>query len=119
MKLINNMVLFQNVVALAEALSLARKAGLSATRVFDALSKGSADSFALRNHGMKAMLPDKFPGARLLGRVRAQGHGVPAGIRQAGASRAAAAPRTPWRRSSAPRTPATASKYFPVLAKTI
>jgi 3-hydroxyisobutyrate dehydrogenase-like beta-hydroxyacid dehydrogenase len=61
MKLINNMVLFQNVVALAEALSLARKAGLSATKVFDALSKGSADSFALRNHGMKAMLPDKFP----------------------------------------------------------
>ena len=61
MKLINNMVLFQNVVALAEALTLARKAGLSATKVFDALSKGSADSFALRNHGMKAMLPDQFP----------------------------------------------------------
>jgi len=61
MKLINNMVLFQNVVALAEALSLSRKAGLSATKVFDALSKGSADSFALRHHGMKAMLPDKFP----------------------------------------------------------
>jgi len=60
-KLINNMVLFQNVVAIAEALCLARKAGLSATKVFDALSKGSADSFALRNHGMKAMLPDNFP----------------------------------------------------------
>ena len=61
MKVINNMVLFQNVVAIAEALCLARKAGLSATKVFDALSKGSADSFALRNHGMKAMLPDNFP----------------------------------------------------------
>jgi 3-hydroxyisobutyrate dehydrogenase-like beta-hydroxyacid dehydrogenase len=61
MKLINNMVLFENVVALAEALNLARKAGLSATKVFDVLSKGSADSFALRNHGMKAMLADKFP----------------------------------------------------------
>ena len=61
MKLINNMVLVENVVALAEALTLARKAGLSATKVFDALGKGSADSFALRNHGMKAMLPDKFP----------------------------------------------------------
>ena len=36
-------------------------AGLSATKVFDALSKGSADSFALRNHGMKAMLPDQYP----------------------------------------------------------
>ena len=61
MKRINHMVLFQNVVAIAEALCLARKAGLSATKVFDALSKGSADSFALRNHGMKAMLPDNFP----------------------------------------------------------
>jgi 3-hydroxyisobutyrate dehydrogenase-like beta-hydroxyacid dehydrogenase len=60
-KLINNMVLFQNVVALAEALTLARKAGLSATRVFDTLMKGSADSFALRNHGVGAMLADEFP----------------------------------------------------------
>ena len=61
MKLINNMVLFQNVVALAEALALARRAGLSATRVFETLAKGSADSFALRHHGMKAMLPDQYP----------------------------------------------------------
>jgi 3-hydroxyisobutyrate dehydrogenase-like beta-hydroxyacid dehydrogenase len=60
-KLINNMVLFQNVLALAEALTLARKAGLSATRVFETLAKGSADSFALRHHGMKAMLVDEFP----------------------------------------------------------
>jgi len=60
-KLINNMVLFQNVVALAEALTLARKAGLSATKVFETLMAGSADSFALRNHGMKSMLPDEFP----------------------------------------------------------
>ncbi len=60
-KLINNMVLFQNVLALAEALTLARKAGLSATRVFETLAKGSADSFALRHHGMKALLPDAYP----------------------------------------------------------
>lgn len=60
-KLINNMVLFQNVMALAEAVTLARKAGLSPQRLFEALTTGSADSFALRNHGMKAMLPDKFP----------------------------------------------------------
>lgn len=60
-KLINNMVLFQNVVALAEALALARRAGLSATRVFETLAKGSADSFALRHHGLKAMLPDNYP----------------------------------------------------------
>ena len=60
-KLINNMVLFQNVLALAEALTLARSAGLSATRVFETMMVGSADSFALRNHGMKAMLPDEYP----------------------------------------------------------
>jgi 3-hydroxyisobutyrate dehydrogenase-like beta-hydroxyacid dehydrogenase len=60
-KLINNMVLFQNVLALAEALTLARKAGLSATRVFETMLSGSGDSFALRNHGMKALLPDEFP----------------------------------------------------------
>jgi len=60
-KLINNMVLFQNVVALAEALALARRAGLSATRVFETLAKGSADSFALRHHGLKAMVPDSYP----------------------------------------------------------
>jgi hypothetical protein len=29
--------------------------------LFDVLSKGSADSFALRNHGMKAMVPGEFP----------------------------------------------------------
>jgi 3-hydroxyisobutyrate dehydrogenase-like beta-hydroxyacid dehydrogenase len=60
-KLINNMVLFQNVVALAEALTVARKSGLSGERLFETLSKGSADSFALRNHGMKALLPESFP----------------------------------------------------------
>lgn len=29
--------------------------------LFETLSKGSADSFALRNHGMKAVLPGEFP----------------------------------------------------------
>jgi len=60
-KILNNMVLFQTVVALAEALSVARKAGLDGATLFDALTYGSADSFALRNHGMKALLPGLFP----------------------------------------------------------
>lgn len=29
--------------------------------MFETLSKGSADSFALRNHGLKAMIPGVFP----------------------------------------------------------
>lgn len=60
-KILNNMVLFQTVVALSEALALGRSAGIDPELLFDVLSKGSADSFALRNHGMKAMLPANFP----------------------------------------------------------
>ncbi len=61
LKILNNMVLFQTVVALAEALALGAAAGVDRRRLFETLSKGSADSFALRNHGMRAMVPDSFP----------------------------------------------------------
>ena len=60
-KILNNMVLFETVNALAEALAIGRRAGLDPALLFDTLSKGSADSFALRNHGMKAMVPGNFP----------------------------------------------------------
>lgn len=60
-KILNNMVLFQTVVALSEAHAIAVSAGFDPQRVFEALTKGSADSFALRNHGVKAILPRQFP----------------------------------------------------------
>lgn len=60
-KVLNNMILFQTVVALAEALAIGTRAGVDGKVLFETLTKGSADSFALRNHGMKAMLPDEFP----------------------------------------------------------
>ena len=60
-KIMNNMVVAQTVVALSEALATARRAGLDGGVLLDALSKGSADSFVLRSHGMKAMLPGIFP----------------------------------------------------------
>lgn len=60
-KILNNMVLAQTVVALAEALATARRSGLDGALLFDAFAKGSADGFALRNHGMKALLPGDFP----------------------------------------------------------
>lgn len=60
-KIMNNMVLAQTVVALAEALTIARNNGMDGARLYETLTKGSADSFALRNHGMKAMLPGVFP----------------------------------------------------------
>ena len=60
-KLMNNMVLFQTVVALCEALAIGTAAGVDGAVLFNTLTKGSADSFALRNHGIKAILPDRFP----------------------------------------------------------
>jgi 3-hydroxyisobutyrate dehydrogenase-like beta-hydroxyacid dehydrogenase len=60
-KILNNMVLFETVNALAEAVAVARHNGVDAKLLLETLSKGSADSFALRNHGMKAILPGAYP----------------------------------------------------------
>ena len=61
-KLLNNMVLSATVTALAEALAVAKASGVVEPKtLFDALAKGSADSFALRNHGMKSLLPETHP----------------------------------------------------------
>jgi 3-hydroxyisobutyrate dehydrogenase-like beta-hydroxyacid dehydrogenase len=51
LKLMNNMLIFQTVSALSEAMAIATRAGVDRARVFDILSRGSADSFALRRHG--------------------------------------------------------------------
>ncbi len=60
-KILNNMVVFETVVALAEARAIARRSGVDPKALFETLSLGSADSFVLRNHGMKAMIPGDFP----------------------------------------------------------
>jgi 3-hydroxyisobutyrate dehydrogenase-like beta-hydroxyacid dehydrogenase len=60
-KILNNMVLFQTVNALSEAVAVARRNDVDPALLLDTLSKGSADSFALRNHGMKAIVPGNFP----------------------------------------------------------
>src|SRR3984885_6792921 len=60
-KILNNMVLFQTVNALAEAVTVAKRNGVDPALLLDTLSKGSADSFALRNHGLKAIVPGAFP----------------------------------------------------------
>jgi 3-hydroxyisobutyrate dehydrogenase len=60
-KILNNMVLFETVNALAEAVAVAKRSGVDPARLLDTLSKGSADSFALRNHGMKAIVTGNFP----------------------------------------------------------
>lgn len=51
LKLMNNMLIFQNVTALAEAMAIATRAGVDRSMVFEILSKGSADSYAMRKHG--------------------------------------------------------------------
>ena len=60
-KILNNMVLFETVAALSEARAIAQCVGVDARLLFETLSKGSADSFALRNHGLKAIVPGDFP----------------------------------------------------------
>ncbi|HEX6112128.1 MAG TPA: NAD(P)-dependent oxidoreductase [Geminicoccaceae bacterium] len=60
-KLMNNMVLFEIGGAIAEALAIGRQSGVASEVLLDALSKGSADSFALRNHARNAMLPRSYP----------------------------------------------------------
>jgi 3-hydroxyisobutyrate dehydrogenase-like beta-hydroxyacid dehydrogenase len=61
LKLVNNMLVFEHVVTLAEMIVLGERAGVKAEILLDAVSKGSGDSFVLRNHGRKAMLPRDFP----------------------------------------------------------
>src|SRR6201996_1507220 len=60
-KILNNMVLFETVNALAEAVAVAKGNGVDPKLLLETLSKGSTDSFALRNHGLKAIVPGVFP----------------------------------------------------------
>ena len=60
-KLVNNALVFENTVAIAEMMVLSERAGVAPAVLLDAVAKGSGDSFALRNHARKAMLPRNFP----------------------------------------------------------
>ena len=60
-KLINNCLLFENVAAIAEMMVVAERAGVSADKLIQAVGLGSGNSFALQNHGVKAMAPRQFP----------------------------------------------------------
>ena len=60
LKLMNNMLVFQNVSAIAEAMAIATRAGVERGRLFEILSRGSADSFVMRKHG-KCMTTGEYP----------------------------------------------------------
>lgn len=59
-KIINNMVVFQNMNALAEAMAIGRSAGVDGRVLFETLQLGSADSFQLRNAAMDSLVTDEF-----------------------------------------------------------
>ena len=117
-KILNNMVLFQTVNALAEALALGRRAGVDPALLFDALSKGSADSFALRNHGMKAMLPGAYPERAFSVEYAAKDNGYAlelgreTGVRLRGAETVAAV-------FDEARAAGYGGAYYPVIAKIV
>jgi 3-hydroxyisobutyrate dehydrogenase-like beta-hydroxyacid dehydrogenase len=60
-KLVNNALVFENTVAIAEMMVLGERAGVAPAVLLEAVSKGSGDSFVLRNHARKSMLPRQFP----------------------------------------------------------
>jgi 3-hydroxyisobutyrate dehydrogenase len=60
-KLMNNMVVFETTLAIAEAISIAEAAGVDGKLLFETMAKGSADSFVLRNHGLKHLVPRDYP----------------------------------------------------------
>lgn len=60
-KIMNNMILFETVVALSEAATIAEKYGIKVENLFENISKCSGDSFALRNHGLKSIAKENYP----------------------------------------------------------
>ena len=60
-KIMNNMILFETVVALSEAANIAEKYGMNVSKLFNNITKCSGDSFALKNHGLKSIAKDNFP----------------------------------------------------------
>jgi 3-hydroxyisobutyrate dehydrogenase-like beta-hydroxyacid dehydrogenase len=117
-KILNNMVLFETVGALAEALAIGKRAGVEEKLLLETLAKGSADSFALRNHAMKAMLPRHFPENAFSAEYALKDLGYAlelardGGITAAGAEVAQARLREAIGRGDG-------SKYWPVLFKAI
>ena len=60
-KILNNMVVFQNGVALAEAITIGRHAGMDGATLLGVINKSSGGSFVGQNHGVKAIVPGNFP----------------------------------------------------------
>lgn len=59
-KLVNNAVLMANILAVSEGLALGDRLGVDTMKLAKVLTEGSADSFALRNHIIGAVLAGEF-----------------------------------------------------------
>lgn len=64
MKLLNQIVVAINMVALVEAMALARKAGVDFEKLYQVLSSGAANSFTVQYYMPKIMKKDLEPGFR-------------------------------------------------------
>lgn len=117
-KILNNMVLFEIVGALAEALAIGKRAGVEEKLLLETLAKGSADSFALRNHAMKAMLPRHFPENAFSAEYALKDLGYALELAQDGGVAAAGAEVARTRLVEAIRR-GDGQKYWPVLFKAI
>lgn len=117
-KILNNMVVFMNVHALAEAMAIGRAHGVDGQVLFDVLALGSADSFMLRNAGMKSLVPDDFPLATFPTEYALKDIGYALDLaREAGlAVTGAQATQTLL---EATRAAGYAKEYYPVFLKTI
>lgn len=60
-KILNNMVVFQTMNALAEARAIGTAAGVDPKLLFETLTLGSADSFLLRKSALATLAVDNFP----------------------------------------------------------
>lgn len=60
-KILNNMTVHMTVHTLAEVITIGRRAGIDGKVLLETMALGSADSFALRNVGLKFLALDHFP----------------------------------------------------------
>jgi 3-hydroxyisobutyrate dehydrogenase-like beta-hydroxyacid dehydrogenase len=117
-KIVNNMVVAETGLALAEALAIGRRAGVDERLLFETLAKGSADSFVLRSHGMKALLPRQFPENAFGADYMLKDLGYALELAEAGGVEAAGA-ETVRRRLAEASARGFGRNYWPVLYKVV
>ena len=118
LKIMNNMVLFINMNAIAEALAIGRAAGVDPQKLFSTLTLGSADSFALRNTATATMIPDEFPERAFPVDYAIKDLALALQLASDSTCRSVRRGRR-WTSCSGLTTPALAPAYYPVMIKVI